>query len=119
MSDSNLTKVSKYLLINSIFTASLYYGYVESVEGAENIALAIAWFIIIVSWLALSDEFVQQLRKNPSITPKWIDQPFDLAVASIFFWFGAEWTGAFYLLHIILFIGAQEKAKEPANNEKE
>jgi hypothetical protein len=119
MSTSNLIKVSKYLLVNSIFSASLYYGYVEHVEGAERIALAIAWFCIVISWFANTEQAIKVIQENPSLIPAWLDRSFDFIVTAAFFWFGSVWTASFYLLHILLILAAKEKAMEPANNEKE
>ncbi len=105
-----LKKILKYTLINIVFVAAIYYGFVEHVEGAERLALAIAWFIIICSWAALSDQVIELLSKNPPVIPRSIDITFDFLVCAAFIWFGAVWTGAFYLIHIFLIMEAREKA---------
>lgn len=112
MAYDKFTKVSKYLLVNSIFSTSLYYGFVEHVEGAERVAMAIAWFCIIFSWFFLSDKSIEIIRENPSLIPAWVDRTFDISVTAVFFWFGSVWTASFYFIHILLAIAAKEKAKE-------
>lgn len=84
MAYDNLIKKIKYLLINSIFVACIYYGYVEHIEGAERVALFIAWLSIVVSFFALSDTFVETLRKNKPSFPKLVDRTFDLCVCAAF-----------------------------------
>jgi len=105
-----LKKIVKYTLINILFVATIYYGFVENIEGAERLSLVIAWFIIICSWCALSDQVIELLSKNPPVIPRSIDVTFDFLVCAAFIWFGAVWTGAFYLLHIFLIMAARENA---------
>ena len=112
MNNKTFLRVLKYVATNTVFSASIYYGYVEGIEGAENLALLIAWFCIIVSFFCISDQVVEAAAKSPSVIPRWIDTPFDLAVVGAFAWFGGFWTAGFYILHMFLCLNLRENAKK-------
>jgi len=92
----------KYVIVNGLFGASVYYGFFEGVEGALNIAYFYAWLCSIVSLLA-TEETVKALAekgKKPSV-PKWINAVFDISISCVFVWFGAWVTGLFYMIHLV------------------
>ncbi len=113
MPKNNFTRLLTYCLFHGVFIACLYYGHFKGIEGAENVALFIAWFTIIVSWFTLSEDGIDAVRKNPPIMPSAIDVPLDIMVVGVFIWAGALITGAFYTLHIFIVLLARDKAKEP------
>jgi len=113
MSTSNSTKLLKYCLFQGVFIACLYYGYFKGIEGAENVALFLAWFLNVISWFMLSEDGIEIVRKNPPLIPKTIDVPLDMAIVGVFVWSGALITGVFYALHILIILFALDKAKEP------
>jgi len=113
MPKNNFTRLSTYCLFHCVFLACLYYGSFKGVEGAENVALFIAWFTIITSWFLLTEDGIDVVRKNPPIIPAAIDVPLDIIVVGVLVWAGALITGIFFALHIFILLLARDKAKEP------
>lgn len=99
-------RLFKYIVINLIFVVSIYYGAVEGVAGAENLALFITWIMIIISPLFLVDEVIEskeirEILQNP-IVPRWFDVALDLSILGAFIYYGWIITGVGYLLHILI-----------------
>lgn len=94
-------KLLKYLAINGVFTASLYFGFIEEIGGALNLAYFMAWWAIIVSFCAYSDDAKELMQETGRPVPEWFDVVFDLCVVAVLVWYGAIATGLFYAIHII------------------
>lgn len=107
-------QILKYLVMNFMFVLCIFFGFVyeEPIEGAYNIAMFIAWFIIICTPLLYSKTFQEILIEQGPSVPMFFDNALDLAIIITFVWFGSIWTGGFLLLACVLKIGAWEKIKQ-------
>lgn len=102
----------KWLLVNSLFAASLWFGLVQGIEGFRNIGLFIAWLTIVTSVFFFTDAAQKHLREKGPSVPLLIDWLFDAAITGLFVWHGYWVTAIFYVVHVILLNGARAKAKE-------
>lgn len=96
-------KSAKWVLINGLLGICLYFGYVEEVEGAKNIALFIAWLAIVSNILMFfidSDKMVLQMKEEGRSVPSFISITYSLLVTGFLLWFGASVTGVFYFVKI-------------------
>lgn len=108
----------RYILINGIFGVSVWYGYVEGVQFAENVAIFGIIALTIISILVLSLVLAIRLVMNtPSFTvesaksfvdkhkvspiPKWIDVLYDMCILVVLSGTGHLWLAGFYLSHMI------------------
>jgi len=95
-------KALSWFIVNGIFLACIYYGFVGGVVGAKNVSMTFAWFAIVFSFFTLSEITIKDMKdKSPSV-PLWLDLVFDLVVTACFAWFGAFVTSALYLFHTVL-----------------
>jgi len=116
-------KLAKWTLINGLFVICLYFGYVEGVEGARNVALFYAWFVIL-TWffvaLVNADEMVLRLKEDGRSAPRFIFIALHLLITACFAWFGAWITAIFYILHVVigetLWSKSQEIKEEKSEN---
>lgn len=92
----------KWFVLNGIFAAMLWFGFVEGVAGAKNVGLVMTWIVIVSSWGYLSDECKATVRKKGRSVSKEIGLPFDFLIVGFLAWHGAIITAAFYFLSIIL-----------------
>ena len=61
-----------YGVVNGLFALMLLMGTIGGIEGAENVAVFIAWASLIVSFVCLSDEFQALLSASGGIVvPAW------------------------------------------------
>lgn len=100
-----MTQALKWICVNGVFWAALYFGLHEGVEGAANIAMFIAWTGAICSVFFLSDEVVRTLQKKglPTV-PLWTDQVIDLVVIAAMVWHGWFWTSIAVLVnHVFMY----------------
>jgi hypothetical protein len=106
-------RLLRYIVINSIFAACLWFGVLGESDGAENVALFIAWTISLFSLFTLSDKFMTPFLEKgmPRSVPQWFDAGFDIAVVMVFVWDGRFIIGFFYLLHLILFTVFNQKVE--------
>jgi hypothetical protein len=122
MTTKQIKAMAYYIIINGIFAVCLYYGFFEGVGGAKNVALAIGWFMGILSLLVLLALNIPRTRKayaralyeqewQPSV-PYAVDVVYDLCVLFIFVWFGHYFLSVFYLLSMVATKGIREVGKE-------
>jgi hypothetical protein len=107
---SLISRRIKYVAINGAFAAALWFGIVEGVDGAANLAMAWAWFLAVVS-LCVSDDAIAKTRNRfptPAI-PETINVAYDLAIIGFMFWHDWMVTGGSYALHMIMMAGARQK----------
>jgi len=112
----------RYIVINSIFAAALYYGFIveEPIEGAKNIALFMGWVTAVISLLFMVALMVDGAEANEdkgkikeklarempkSVIPFPIDLMYDLCVTCVFIWFGHYVLAFFYIISI--FVGKE------------
>ena len=107
-----MKRVFEWLLINGVLAIALYFGFVEGVEGAYNVAMLVTWFTIITSPFYFADEMIQKMRKKGRSVPKLISLAFDFSVLFFLAWHGAAATAGFYVIHMICFEGAWDKANK-------
>jgi hypothetical protein len=102
-----------WLLFNGAFAACIYLGYWREINGAQNIAMFMAWVAIVTGWFLLSDKVLRELlaKRGPSV-PRWLSHSFDVAVCGAFVWLGFWVTAAFYLFHISCMERYYQKADE-------
>jgi len=105
-------RLFKYLTINCVFSALLYFGYIEEIEGAENVALFIAW-VASIATLFSGDSTAADIKSGKlPLVPRQVAVLFDFGVVCVFVWFEAWWTGAMWLMHIVVLEGYYSAAAE-------
>lgn len=91
-----------WVVVNAIFSGLLYYGIVEGVTGARNVALFVAWFTFVASFSALSQSAIRAMKDARPSVPVWLDRSFDVAVAGFLLWHGYWFTGTAYAVSLVL-----------------
>lgn len=95
-----------WLVLHSVFAASLIAGLVYGVPGATNLSLFIAWGFIAVSWVVAyrGEQFVDLCAKERWTPPAPLPLSFlfDMVVVGFLVWHGYWFTAAFYLVHYFL-----------------
>lgn len=95
-------KLFRWILLNSLFVATIYYGLFEEVEGAKNVALGMAWVSIFLSFFLPTEKAVEATKDLKRTVPAWISVTLDIVVTLAFLWCGYAVTAALYFLHILL-----------------
>ena len=101
---NRLTAVMKWIAMNALMAAALWWGLVEGVAGAKNVGLAMVWWVVVCSLATTGTEFRKELAKKemfPSV-PRWIDGGFDIAIAVLLLWHGLMITGIAYAISGVL-----------------
>ena len=102
-------RLIRFILINTGFAVCLYFGLVEDVNGAINVALFIAWFHVFVGIMCVSETVAVEIRKNKRTVPFEFDITYDLLVTLAFLWHGYWVVGVLYLLASLLVEGARTR----------
>lgn len=92
--------------------ALLWFGVVQSVEGAANCALALFWFCNIGAIFSMTDDFIQSLRERGRTVPIELDVAWDVVVVGTLFWHGWWWTGVFFVIAMCCTQAAWDKAEK-------
>jgi hypothetical protein len=114
MTRKQLISIPRYIIINGIFAAAIYFGFFEAVEGAKNLALFIAWLtglfgvlVLFALWIDSLEDYShhgelreQFSRHEQSVIPWPVDLLFDVCVTLVFIWFGHYVLSIFYILSI-------------------
>jgi hypothetical protein len=100
---SHFKSTLQWLAFATVFNLSLYFGLVEGIQGAANIAQFYIWFFSVLSLFALSDKCVRdvQQKANPLIS-LWLVNPQNLAVLALLLWYGWIWSACAWMVKIIL-----------------
>jgi len=100
-----IKRIVSYLVLNGALAGSLYFGFVQGINGAENIAYALAWFAIIGGFFAGGNDNVRKaVRDAGRSVPAWLNHTIDIGVLGVLFWFGAWFTGIFWVIHMLLLL---------------
>jgi len=92
----------KWLAIATVVDLSLYFGLVEGIQGAANIAQFYIWFVSVLSLFALSDKCVRDFQqKGLPITSDWLVTPHNFAVLALLLWYGWIWSACAWTVKII------------------
>ena len=116
---AKLIGLIKYVVLNSIFAAALYFGFIdvghEYAEGANNFAVFIGWCYVVIGLIVIVGLTIDEQENNPrkgelteklartmtpSVVPFAFDLMYDLCVLAIFIWFGHYVLAAFYITSI-------------------
>lgn len=104
-------KFIRWALINGAVAALAYFGFVQGVEGAANVAIVMLWLTIVISPLALSKEMMAGLRQMP-MWYKAVDTAYDISMTVFLLWIGMMWTGVFYLIHMLILASVRYSKKQ-------
>jgi hypothetical protein len=80
------------LFLDGLWVATLYFGFVQGVEGAKNIGLFFTWFMIVAATFSITQEQIAKYRCNP--TPVWLYR-FGMLISGVVM-LGLLWYGAFF-----------------------
>ena len=103
---SNLTKIFRYVFINSIFAVCIYYGFFEGVDGARNVAVFMGWITATLAVLILlatavdENKMLEAMARHDTPIPWLVDLAFDLCVLTTFVWYGHYMLALFYATSI-------------------
>jgi hypothetical protein len=100
--ESAKMKKLKWILLNGVFMAAVYFGFYQDIEGAYNIAMGIAWLSIIVSFMLMGDEAQKRLKTHGRSMPKSINLSSDTIILFSFAWHGAVFTAIGYFIHMAI-----------------
>jgi len=107
-----MQRMINWIVINSFFALTIYYGFEKGVESAQAAALVIAWITIISSFFFTTEPAQKIMKeKGRSIYPTF-NTIFDISIVAAFAIYGAWITAFFYLIHYFLQEQAWEKANE-------
>lgn len=105
-------KTFKWILVNGIFAGFIYLAYILEIKQAENVLLFFAWINIMLSFIMLTEEVQKGMKKKGRSVPSVVNIIYDLSVVTIFIWFGAWFTGTFWLIHLFVQECAWAKIKK-------
>jgi len=100
------------LVVNGLFTTSMYFAYFKQVSGAENLVTFWTWYMLIMSFFTLSKEIRKKMRERGRTVPNYIEVPYDIAMVCVFIWFGEYLLGSIYLMHFALLQAAYQDKGE-------
>lgn len=103
-------RLVRYIMLNGLLAASLWFGIVEHVEGAAIVAMVLAWFTSVTSLFMLHKDVIAVIRKRGKTVPVPVDHAFDVAVVGFMLWGGWIITGIAYAFHILMIAVAFHKA---------
>lgn len=104
----NFKALGQYFIVNGLYLAILWGGFVEGVKGLENIGIFSTWALAVITaleWLGVIAmtrlEAYESLLRLKAI-PRWLDISYDLGILLLLTWHGAFVTAIAYLIHIFL-----------------
>lgn len=106
-------KQLRWILANGLLFAAFYFGLVENIKGALNLAMGMAWICIFFSFFSYSQTMLDYLAesKYPSV-PYWLDCTYDFSLVGFLFWHGCWITAVGWIVNMISCGYAYSKVKE-------
>lgn len=108
-------KTLRWFVINGAVACLAYFGFIQGLDGAANVAMVILWLTIALSPFVLMDKLADELRSRPEWF-KAVDTVYDITMTVFLLWIGMMWTGVFYLIHTMLVAGARYSTR---NNDED
>jgi hypothetical protein len=97
-----MIKFLSYLILNGIVASLLWFGLVEGVQGAQNVGLFAIWVISVMSLFFGTDDVAKVVAAKGFSAPYWFDVLFDLSIVTLLVWHSCYWSGAAYLVHMLM-----------------
>lgn len=114
--------IIRYFIFNCAYLACLWYGAVEGVQGAYNVALFLSWVLICASAIVLSKDARSKCAEKTlnRMIPQWFDHLLDLTILGFMVWHGWIYTPIGWVFHMMMVALIYERRKELiAEREKE
>ena len=92
----------KWFAVNGLFAVGIYYGFQEEIQGAKNIVLFYAWLNIVLTMFILHEDIIKQIAKKGRSVPKEFNALYDIAITSVFAWYGSWILATFWFIHFII-----------------
>lgn len=111
----------KYIVVNTIFAASLIAAIFYHIKWAENIAVFYIGFVTIFTLLisVKIELFINQQAIKGLQVPRWLDLTFDIICLAVMVGAGWIWCGIGYTLHILILSHVYNKAHDMHKAAKE
>lgn len=110
-----MVAILKYIVINTLFALSVYYGLYVGHSGALNIMKFWIWAIFVISvlmyLLALNDEKILAKFKQPKI-PLTVNSVYEIAIILALVYVGWFGYATVYAIHSFLVTSIAINAKE-------
>ena len=100
----------KWLILNTAYAASVYYGLFKGIEEALNVAIFFSWLYVLVAFALMSDTAKIQLKNRKRSIPSFVNVIFDICIISAFCWFGYVVLSVFLLIALLLTEAAWKEA---------
>lgn len=102
-------KFLRWLVFNAAFFAALWFGFVEHVDPAKNVALFWIWVSFGAALFMTTDAAIEVLVEGGGLSsPLWLDFPLDVLVLAILIWAGAWWASVACLVVLLQSLSARE-----------
>lgn len=100
-----MKKFIRWTLSNGLFAGAAYLWIVRGHESAGRFLICMAWFMLVVSFFALSEGVIKERIKvgdtKPSV-PLWLDFAYDCCFVGVFVVGNHPVTAIAYLFHSML-----------------
>ena len=97
-----MIKFMWYLILNGIVAGLLWFGLVEGIQGAQNVGLFAIWVISVMSLFFGTEGVAKAVAAKGFNAPYWFDVLFDLFIVGLLTWHSCYWSGAAYLVHMVM-----------------
>ena len=108
----DMSRRVRWFFLHTVFSGFLYMAYILEVSQAENVVLFFAWFNIIFSFLMPCDGVQKAMEKKVRSVPSWVNVCVDVSITIVFIWFGAWFTGTFWLFALFVQEYSWDKAEK-------
>jgi hypothetical protein len=97
--------------------AALWFGFIEGMTGALNVAYFMAWLTAAISLFALSDRFADEVGKKPPALPAWFAAIYHVVTTFAFVWNGAMVTAIAFAVGVCIVWSARKNARDRAQSQ--
>lgn len=107
-----MIKFMWYLILNGIVASLLWFGLVEGVQGAQNVGLFVIWVMSVMSLFFGIGDVAKAVAKKGFSAPYWFDVLFDLFIVGLLTWHDCYWSGAAYVVHMVMLAGLRSNVEK-------
>lgn len=96
-----MRRITTWFVVNVSFMAALWFGHVEGVDGAKNLATFWTWFSFTITlFYFLYIDKIKKLLKRP--TPAWLSVLINVSITAFFVWHAYYITGFLWLIRLLV-----------------
>lgn len=110
-------RIARWVIVNGLFAALLYWGFVQGVQGASNLARFMIWASFILAFFKFTPPRQATLVDRYTVIPARLRVPYNIIITWALAWLGLFGLAAVYFLDVTVRAAAATMAAKASEQD--